>query len=464
MQQINRDLDRVIELGSVSAGTAKKVIRDFRSRNGVTATPRGTSIKNRSWLEGMMDAMAGPHFNPGSKSVFVPRGIAARSPDRVSRLVGDPVGISIHEHAHSLDGMNGRRFLKRDGISGEGDTLIPALRIDLRRERRTNRAALKSIQKHGSESDISGWKKFANNQMHTGYRNPAFQKLSGELGADTLGKKKQLLRDNKWLQRGSTSLSDNSSSVEFSLLAGAAVGAGAHVASNALFKRMLTPGTMSQRIGSSIFQAGVRHAKTGQQVHPFIRGAVNALAGPELGHLYEAGLKSNRIARKSMALAGDSVKHIADQATDIAGQRSANLGKGMAGIVTGKRSGFMSKVMSWLPKSKGHSRAADVAGTAIAGIGSGLLDPIYPAVNIARTAISKTSLGNKVLGNAFQKGADHGPMEGLSRHLSDLVVSPSMNIARDAGATLHNPLQKLDKLKALRSSAPFSKLPAMQAA
>jgi hypothetical protein len=252
--------------------------------------------------------------------------------------------------------------------------------------------------------------------------------------------------------------------IEFSLLAGAAVGAGAHVASNALFKRMLTPGTMSQRIGSSIFQAGVRHAKTGQQVHPFIRGAVNALAGPELGHLYEAGLKSNRIARKSMALAGDSVKHIADQATDIAGQRSANLGKGMAGIVTGKRSGFMSKVMSWLPKSKGYSRAADVAGTAIAGIGSGLLDPIYPAVNIARTAISKTSLGNKVLGNAFQKGADHGPMEGLSRHLSDLVVSPSMNIARDAGATLHNPLQKLEKLKALRSSAPFSTRPAMQAA
>ena len=235
--------------------------------------------------------------------------------------------------------------------------------------------------------------------------------------------------------------------IQFSLTAGLAVGAAAHVGSNAVFKRMLTPGTLSQRIGSSIFQAGVRHAKDARPVHPFIRGAVDALAGPELGHLYESGLKSSREARKAMAVGKEAF--------------NGDLGKGAAGIVTGRRSGFMDKLMSFLPRSRGDSKVARISGSIAAGAGAALADPVLPAVNLARSYAASTNLGDRMMKGEFIKGARKGPQEGITRHIRDLVVSPSLNIARDAGATATGAMTAADRIKNVRARVVSSRpLPA----
>jgi|LakMenEpi03Aug12_release.lakeMendotaPanAssembly.Ray.scaffolds.fasta_scaffold00471_79 hypothetical protein len=224
--------------------------------------------------------------------------------------------------------------------------------------------------------------------------------------------------------------------IQFSLITGMLAGAAAHIGSNHLFRKMLTPGGWQQRVGSSVFQSGVRHAKTGKAIHPAIRGAVDVMAGPELGHLYDAGLKSNRIARKSLALAKEGV--------------TGKLGAGLSEIATGKRSKFADRLISWLPRSTGQSAGARIAGGAVGGAGAALVDPVLPVVNAARTLIGNSAIGKRAMTAQMRKGAEHGAQEGVGRHLQDLLVSPSLNIARDAGSTLRPAVSRYQPIKTIR--------------
>ena len=123
--------------------------------------------------------------------------------------------------------------------------------------------------------------------------------------------------------------------VEFGLLTGMMIGTGAHVATNAITKGMLKPNSWRQRIGSAIFQTGVRHKAAGKQIHPFVQRMADGMLGPEISHLYKAGMDSTRAARKAISV----IPH---------GQGAAS---GVAGLVAGKRSRFTERVMNMMPKA-----------------------------------------------------------------------------------------------------------------
>lgn len=211
--------------------------------------------------------------------------------------------------------------------------------------------------------------------------------------------------------------------LEFSLLGGLAIGGAAHLAVNAAAKRMLKPGTVMQRLGSSIFQKGVRDAKTQRVLHPALLNVAKVALGPEASHLYDAGRHSSRRIRKgiaSMPFNGD-------------------VGRGMQGIVAGKRSKVADTLLKWAPtvdKRRGEklrdSIPAAVTGAAITG---GFHDLAYPLVNSVRSAVADSAWGKRKMREAMVKGGYDGPQKGLRRHLQDYVVTPSLNVARDAGST-----------------------------
>lgn len=231
-------------------------------------------------------------------------------------------------------------------------------------------------------------------------------------------------------------LREKGDTIQFSLITGMLAGAAAHIGSNHLFRKMLTPGGWQQRVGSSVFQSGVRHAKTGRAIHPAIRGAVDVMAGPELGHLYDAGLKSNRIARKSLALAKGGV--------------TGNLGAGLSEIATGKRSKFADRLISLLPRSTGQSAGARIAGGVAGGVGAAMVDPVLPIVNAARTLISNSAIGKRAINAQVRRGVERGAQEGVGRHLQDLLLSPSLNVARDAGSTFRPAASRYQPIKTIR--------------
>src|SRR4030095_12784388 len=76
----------------------------------------------------------------------------------------------------------------------------------------------------------------------------------------------------------------------FGLLTGLISGGLIHIGSNAAVKRMLKPGPGASRIGSALFQRGVRDAGKGRVIHPMIQRASDALLGPEWIHVYDAGV------------------------------------------------------------------------------------------------------------------------------------------------------------------------------
>ena len=161
-------------------------------------------------------------------------------------------------------------------------------------------------------------------------------------------------------------------------------------------------------------------------IHPAVRSAANVLLGPEAGHIYEAGLHSTRHVRKGIARA------------DIL---DGDLGQGVRGIVAGKRSGLASKFLNILPHAKASrgTKLRDSLGGALMGaaITGGTHDWVVPAVNAARTAIADSPLGKRTMKAALMKGVHAGPQRGVGRVLQDHIVSPSLNVARDAGSTAH---------------------------
>lgn len=211
--------------------------------------------------------------------------------------------------------------------------------------------------------------------------------------------------------------------VEFSLLGGALVGGALHVGTNAVTKGMLKPNTWRQRVGSAIFQTGVRHQAAGKQIHPFVQRAADALLGPEVSHIYKAGLESTRAARKALSVVPSG----------------AGVASGVSGVVAGRRSPWTERLLKKLPTTplaRGE-KARDWGGAAVGGIAAGMVDPVLPAVNIGRTLIAKSSLGNRVLRGEMQKGLEHGSQKGVARTVKDYLLSPSLGVVRDVGAVGH---------------------------
>jgi len=244
------------------------------------------------------------------------------------------------------------------------------------------------------------------------------------------------MREREELQETLGRFRERDKTIQFGLITGMLTGAVAHIGSNTIFRKMLNPGGWQQRVGSSVFQSGVRHAKTGKAIHPAIRGAVDVLAGPELGHLYDAGLKSNRKARQALAL--------------VKGGVTGKMGAGLSEIVTGKRSKFTDRLISLLPRSTGQSAGARIAGGMVGGVGAALVDPVLPVVNAARTMIGNSAIGKRMMSAQVRRGVEHGAQEGVGRHLQDLLLSPSLNIARDAGSTMNPAFNRYKPIKAIQ--------------
>ncbi|MEA3211683.1 MAG: hypothetical protein QOE70_4740 [Chthoniobacter sp.] len=211
--------------------------------------------------------------------------------------------------------------------------------------------------------------------------------------------------------------------IEFGLLSGLAIGGGVHLGANAVVKRMLKPGTFAQRIGTSIFRKGARDARAGKMIHPAVRNVAKVALGPEAAHIYDAGLHSTvwgrGAVRRAEVLNGD-------------------LGKGVRGIVGGKRSGVTDKVLDLMPlrpRSRGEKLRDSIPAAAAGAVFAGAThDWVLPAMNAGRTAIAESSLGKKAMRAAAMKGGYHGPQTGVARALQDHVVAPSLNVARDAGS------------------------------
>ncbi len=75
----------------------------------------------------------------------------------------------------------------------------------LRTERRANRNVLEQVKKHGQPHEVEAWRRYANKQMKLGYRNNIYEGHV-EAGADTLSKKKDILRQHPYLRSRFTNL------------------------------------------------------------------------------------------------------------------------------------------------------------------------------------------------------------------------------------------------------------------
>jgi len=210
---------------------------------------------------------------------------------------------------------------------------------------------------------------------------------------------------------------------EFSLLAGAGIAGGLHVGMNVLYKRMLKPNTLMNRVGAAIYQTGVRHAKSGKMIHPAITKTADIVAGPELAEIYHQGLGSRRFLRKGGTIIASKIPG-ANQAT-----------KAAAGIVAGPRSKITEKIISKLPQVPMNRapKKSDYMGAGIVGGAMAAVEPIYPAYNVVRTAVAHSKYGTKILKDRFAKGAASGAKTGIGRHIEDYLATPSLNAAQDIG-------------------------------
>lgn len=212
--------------------------------------------------------------------------------------------------------------------------------------------------------------------------------------------------------------------IELGILSGMLVGGAIHAGTNAAVKKAMSPkGGIMQRIGSSIFQKGVRDKAKGKMIHPAIQKVSDVLIGPEASHIYNAGLKSNRAQRKILAKVGED--HLGD------------VGKGVRGIAVGRRSKLTDRILNRLKSvdiDRGHKKSDWIAGAA-AGAGAAVVDPVLPAINAARTAVSNSKLGKRFMKKEFLKGARDGSSKGVGRTVQDYLVSPSLGLVRDAGST-----------------------------
>ncbi len=218
---------KMIELGVVSVGTAKKVLRGLGEQAGgrpqllrprgaprfATYFPRGTPEAPR---KAIMEDFAFPlRTRIKSHTVIVPRARGGKSP--FPRF--DVIGVGLHEHGHAADSLVARhskaQLAKRSRFQGalaKGDANTAdklgrkIVGSEIESERRANQNVLKQIEIHGKPHEAVAWKKWANQQMKQGYRKPIYRDTVRETRADTLSKKKAVLRELPMLRSRFTNL------------------------------------------------------------------------------------------------------------------------------------------------------------------------------------------------------------------------------------------------------------------
>ena len=175
----------LIQLGSISIGTAKKVLRDIRATRPYVKTIR-PSVNPHSeigavWInDGSREALdrsaAGMGIKPGvlqRKTVVIPR------PD----IDKDPIGSSLHEHGHAAgSGSIARRNAALEmkdysWFSGMANPESRYWKSAIKEEYSANKRIKKLVQKHGTEAEVSAWVKTSQDQIKNGYRKPIWDRL-----------------------------------------------------------------------------------------------------------------------------------------------------------------------------------------------------------------------------------------------------------------------------------------------
>lgn len=169
---------KLIEMGALSIGTAKKVLRDLRSMSGAPMIrpkykteaftgeymPRALTKKNQT-IRGMFGdlksgGVAVSRLSQSGKAMKVQR----IYPDDASHMIdrkkrwnasADPVAIAAHEYGHAADDVINPMIPKSDWSRGGVRS----------REKAANRIALDLIKKHGSRSEAVGYARVARNGM-----------------------------------------------------------------------------------------------------------------------------------------------------------------------------------------------------------------------------------------------------------------------------------------------------------
>lgn len=196
---MSRQIIELIQFGTISIGTAKRVLRDLKEKGlKVAGKVPVTRARNR----------AGFSIEEG---INVPR----REPN--------PLETSLHEHGHYAS-TRGRRLLYKMRLKKEAKYLPGKgiyegeFRADdkymVGSEMLANKAVLESIQKHGTALEAEAWKKTSRNQIRAGYTLPMFKSRAYPEGT-TLSDKKKLVREMPWIARKNTELSSLSALIRF---------------------------------------------------------------------------------------------------------------------------------------------------------------------------------------------------------------------------------------------------------
>lgn len=206
--------------------------------------------------------------------------------------------------------------------------------------------------------------------------------------------------------------------LEFGILESLIGGAALHVGQNALIKTASSSG-VGKRALASVFQAGVRHARSGVQLHPGALRFLDMTWGPEYSGIYKAGLKSTRPQRLAAKLAGKAGgnKNISD----------------VADVMTGKRSRWVSRAIEKVQKVPIGSKQSGGIGAAVGGIIGGAVEPFVPAVNATRTFLGESKLGQHILTNRFIKGLSGHKPSRIRGAIEDYMLSPSLNKVQNVG-------------------------------
>lgn len=215
--QLEAHIAGLVELDAISIGTAKKALRGLSFKAGtkpllvrpasdspataymppkVSAAVRA-EIAQRRW--------PGAALKLGEDTVVIPRGTGTR---------GKALALALHEHGHAADPLTGRWLNAAVKTQREakvavalGDRALAsrldlkAMRAALRIEKRANQNVLAQITKHGKPEEVIAWKRFANQQMRTGYRTPLFKSVAAGMNAKTLAAKRGVLHRMPFLRK-----------------------------------------------------------------------------------------------------------------------------------------------------------------------------------------------------------------------------------------------------------------------
>ena len=195
---------RMIELASVSIGTAKKVLREIRGesaglkqlrpRDAVRksmyvpkATPAHTdigSLKRKTGWNGLAPHMVVvPRQTPelrvkSARQQHLPMSPANRRELENHAQLNDPIDASLHEHGHVTLPKKTKTILKNGEARARSEAGIPIthpyFKTAVNEEYRANRDILERIRTHGTPQEAKAWRARAQMQIKEGYRKPMF--------------------------------------------------------------------------------------------------------------------------------------------------------------------------------------------------------------------------------------------------------------------------------------------------